>query len=126
MLFFAGLMIYIIFASVWLAYDGITNAVQTTDNLLGDGSFRDVLISVGATYALYLMASLLFFDPWHMITSSIQYLLMTPSYINILNTYAFCNTHDVRYRNNNSNNSNNDTFYSEEVIQYIFLLLIIW
>ena len=37
---------------------------------------------------------------------------MTPSYINILNTYALCNTHDVRYRNNNTNN---DTFYSEEV-----------
>ena len=123
MLFFAGLMIYIIFASVWLAYDGITNAVRTTDNLLGDGSFRDILISVGATYALYLVASLLFFDPWHMITSSIQYLLMTPSYINILNTYAFCNTHDVRYRNNNSNNN---TFYSEEVNRYIFLLLNIW
>ena len=70
MLFFAGLMIYIIFASVWLAYDGITNAVWTADNLLGDGSFRDILISVGATYALYLVASLLLLDPWHMITSS--------------------------------------------------------
>ncbi|KAI9243443.1 chitin synthase 1 [Phascolomyces articulosus] len=96
MLFFAGLMGYIIFASVWLAYVGIEGAVAT-DQLLTDGSFRDILISVGATYALYWLASLLFLDPWHMITSCIQYLLMTPSYINILNTYAFCNTHDVSW-----------------------------
>ena len=27
-------------------------------------------------------------DPWHMITSSIQYTLLVPSYINILNVYA--------------------------------------
>ncbi|KAI8144107.1 glycosyltransferase family 2 protein [Fennellomyces sp. T-0311] len=96
MFFFALLMGYIIFASVWLAFSGIRNAVQT-DQLLSDGSFRDILISVGATYALYWLASLLFFDPWHMITSCAQYLLMTPSYINILNTYAFCNTHDVSW-----------------------------
>ena len=28
------------------------------------------------------------FEPWHMITSFIQYLLMAPSYINVLNVYA--------------------------------------
>src|ERR1051326_3229977 len=27
----------------------------------------------------------------------IQYLLMTPTYINILNVYAFCNTHDITW-----------------------------
>ena len=29
-----------------------------------------------------------------MFTSFVQYLLLTPTYINILNVYAFCNTHD--------------------------------
>ena len=33
----------------------------------------------------YLMASLLAFDPWHMITSFIPYILLSPTYINILN-----------------------------------------
>ena len=32
-----------------------------------------------------------------MFTSFIQYLLLTPTYINILNVYAFCNTHDITW-----------------------------
>jgi len=32
-----------------------------------------------------------------MITSFIQYLLMAPSYINVLNVYAFANVHDVSW-----------------------------
>lgn len=27
-------------------------------------------------------------DPWHMVTSFVQYTLLAPSYINILNVYA--------------------------------------
>ncbi|KAI9833608.1 MAG: hypothetical protein M1819_003561 [Sarea resinae] len=30
-------------------------------------------------------------------TQFIQYLLLTPTYINILNVYAFCNTHDITW-----------------------------
>lgn len=32
-----------------------------------------------------------------MVTSFIQYLLLTPTYLNILNVYAFCNTHDITW-----------------------------
>lgn len=32
-----------------------------------------------------------------MFTSLIQYLLMAPSFTNILNVYAFCNLHDVSW-----------------------------
>lgn len=39
----------------------------------------------------------MFLDPWHMATSFLQYLLLTPTYINILNVYAFCNTHDITW-----------------------------
>lgn len=31
------------------------------------------------------------FEPWHLITSFVQYLLMAPSFINVLNVYAFAN-----------------------------------
>jgi chitin synthase len=31
------------------------------------------------------------FEPWHMFTSIIQYLLMAPSFVNVINIYAFCN-----------------------------------
>lgn len=32
-----------------------------------------------------------------MFTSFFQYLALTPTYINILNVYAFCNTHDITW-----------------------------
>jgi chitin synthase len=34
-------------------------------------------------------------DPWHMFSSFFQYLLLAPSFTNVLNVYAFCNLHDV-------------------------------
>ena len=43
----------------------------------------------------YAFSSLLAFDPWHMMTSFLQYMLLSPMYINILNVYAFCNLDDV-------------------------------
>ncbi|GAB5593934.1 Chitin synthase [Umbelopsis nana] len=97
--FFALLMVYIMFCSIWLAYSGVQQALsQSADSsLLANGAFRDIVVSVCATYALYLVSSLLFFDPWHMITSFPQYIFLMPSYINVLNVYAFCNTHDVSW-----------------------------
>jgi len=52
---------------------------------------------LASTYLLWFVVSFLFFDPWHMFTSFLQYLLLTPTYINILNVYAFCNTHDITW-----------------------------
>lgn len=34
--------------------------------------------------SVYTVASFLAFDPWHMFTSFIPYLLLSPTYINIL------------------------------------------
>ncbi|CAE6466429.1 unnamed protein product [Rhizoctonia solani] len=67
--------------------------------VLVDGAdiFRNVVLSIAATLGLYIVASLLFLEPWHMITSFFQYLLMAPSYINVLNVYAFANVHDVSW-----------------------------
>ncbi|KAI9287907.1 chitin synthase 1 [Umbelopsis sp. AD052] len=97
--FFALLMIYIMFCSVWLAVSGVQQALSESPgvSLISNGAFRDIVVSVAATYALYLVSSIMFLDPWHMITSFAQYLLLMPSYINILNIYAFCNTHDVSW-----------------------------
>jgi cellulose synthase/poly-beta-1,6-N-acetylglucosamine synthase-like glycosyltransferase len=55
-----------------------------------------------------------FFDPWHIVTlvshlyiclrvsskcliQAVQYLLLFPTYTNVINVYAFCNTHDVSW-----------------------------
>ncbi|KAI8877991.1 glycosyltransferase family 2 protein [Backusella circina FSU 941] len=104
MVFFALLMIYVFFASVWIAYKSISTELQISQNavnLLFNGPFRDIVISASSTMGVFILSGVLFLDPWHLITSSFQYLLLAPSYINILNTFAFCNTHDVSWGTKN-------------------------
>ena len=56
-----------------------------------------ILIALCATFGLYFVASFLYMDPWHMFTSFGQYLLLMPSFINVLMIYAFSNWHDVSW-----------------------------
>lgn len=56
-----------------------------------------IVIALASTYGVYIVASILYLDPWHMVHSFLQYQLMATSYINILNVYAFCNWHDVSW-----------------------------
>jgi chitin synthase len=60
-------------------------------------AFRDLFLSILSTYGLYLLASLMHMDPWHIFSSMIQYLLVLPTYNNIFMIYAFCNLHDVSW-----------------------------
>ncbi|KAJ3071725.1 Chitin synthase, class 2 [Podochytrium sp. JEL0797] len=57
----------------------------------------NMILSLACTYGVYFLASFLYCDPFHMFTSLIQYLLLMPSFINILMVYAFCNIHDVSW-----------------------------
>ncbi|KAI0326691.1 glycosyltransferase family 2 protein [Cubamyces sp. BRFM 1775] len=50
-----------------------------------------------STFGLWLIASLLYRDPWHIVSSMFQYLCLAPSFTNVLNVYAFCNLHDVSW-----------------------------
>jgi chitin synthase len=43
-----------------------------------------------------------------MFTSFIQYLLLAPSYINVINVYAFCNVQDVTWGNRPEEKPSND------------------
>ncbi|KAI9472177.1 MAG: chitin synthase 1 [Benjaminiella poitrasii] len=104
-----GLIVaYTFFAVGWLAYRSfitgtsspdwdLSNGLGNFSLLLSQPKFRNVVISLIATYGLYILASLLYFDPWHMITSFFQYIFLLPTYVNILNVYAFCNIHDVSW-----------------------------
>jgi chitin synthase len=56
-----------------------------------------IIIALASTYGAYIVASILYLDPWHLITSMGQYNLMVTTYINVLNVYAFCNWHDVSW-----------------------------
>ncbi|KAJ1721331.1 hypothetical protein LPJ53_004132 [Coemansia erecta] len=81
----------VVYTAVHTNYDG------GVKNLLDQEKFRDIVISMAATYGVYFFSSFLYFEPWHMFTSFIQYTLWQPSSINILMVYAFCNTHDVSW-----------------------------
>jgi chitin synthase len=93
------------FASVFITVKSIQSEVAKEEathqfsvtDILKNQIFYTLIISLASTYLLWFIVSFLFFDPWHMFTSFIQYLLMTPTYINILNVYAFCNTHDITW-----------------------------
>ncbi|KAH7885075.1 glycosyltransferase family 2 protein [Phlebopus sp. FC_14] len=97
---FALVTVYMTAAAFVLAYEGIKQVVQTegraiqASDFFTNAIFTDIVLSLAATLGLYIVASLIFFEPWHMITSFLQYLLMAPSYIAVLNVYAFANVHD--------------------------------
>ena len=89
------------FASIFITVKSIQTEIDTNHFTISDivknQIFYTLIISLASTYLLWFIVSFLFFDPWHMFTSFIQYLFLTPTYINILNVYAFCNTHDITW-----------------------------
>ncbi|CAG8506965.1 11619_t:CDS:2 [Cetraspora pellucida] len=110
-IFFGLIMIYMLFAAFWLTIKGIDVGVAslggnpdfkttaTAKAVLGNTTFRNIILSLVSTYGLYLIASLMMFDPWHMFTCILQYIILLPFYVVILNIYAFCNIHDVSWGN---------------------------
>jgi len=56
-----------------------------------------VVIALASTYWAYIASAILSLDFSYLFTSFVQYNIMTLSYINILNVYAFCNWHDVSW-----------------------------
>lgn len=99
--FFAILMAYMVFCSIFMSVKSFEDILDedhiTFAGLITTKAFRDLVISMGSTYVLYIISSIIYLQPWHMITSFIQYILLSPSYINILNIYAFCNVHDLSW-----------------------------
>ncbi|KAK4685228.1 chitin synthase, partial [Tremellales sp. Uapishka_1] len=109
---FAIITVYMIFAAIYLAIQGIDSVEAeggiTASNVFGNRIFTNIILSLAATYGLYIISSLFALDPWHMVTSFIQYLLLAPSYINVLNVYAFCNVHDVSWGTKGSDKASED------------------
>ncbi|QEU58306.1 Chs1 [Kluyveromyces lactis] len=100
-IFFAVLMVYMLACSIYMSVYSIQNLIDsgttTFKGLITKETFRDLVISIGSTYALYLLSSIIYLHPMHMFTSLVQYVLLSPSYINVLNIYAFCNVHDISW-----------------------------
>ncbi|KIJ46535.1 glycosyltransferase family 2 protein [Sphaerobolus stellatus SS14] len=45
-----------------------------------NAAFREIVISLAATYGLYFVSSFMHFEPWHMFTSFLQYMFLLPTY----------------------------------------------
>ncbi|KAI8592871.1 chitin synthase 2 [Geranomyces variabilis] len=54
-------------------------------------------VTLASTVGVYFIASFLQFDFAHMFTCFVQYLVLLPSYINVLTVYALSNLHDVSW-----------------------------
>ncbi|KAF2704722.1 glycosyltransferase family 2 protein [Pleomassaria siparia CBS 279.74] len=100
--FWALIMVYLMFASIFITIRSVQAQIKNNNgfnvkDIVADKIFFTLVVSLASTYLMWFIVSIIFLDPWHMFTSFIQYLLMTPTYINILNVYAFCNTHDITW-----------------------------
>ncbi|KAI8902281.1 chitin synthase-domain-containing protein [Globomyces pollinis-pini] len=93
------MMLYVTFFTITMAINAVVKSSpeRVFTSLLTNSAFRDIFLSLLSTFGIYWAASIIFMDPWHMITSFIQYLLLVPSFVNILMVYAFCNLHDVSW-----------------------------
>jgi chitin synthase len=88
------------FATVFVTIKSVQSEVKKgfkANDLFKNKVFSTLILSMLSTYVLWFVVSFLFFDAWHMFTSFLQYLLLTPTYINVLNVYALCNTHDLSW-----------------------------
>lgn len=94
-------MILILFLSIWtivLAMENFSSSQLKLLPYIGQTpAFRDIVVALGSTYGAYIVASLLHYDPWHCFTSMAQYLLLLPSYVNVLMIYAFANISDTSW-----------------------------
>ncbi|KAM0572071.1 hypothetical protein ACHAP6_008652 [Verticillium nonalfalfae] len=93
MIIFVIIMMYTSFATIWIVVYQFSH-----DNIsLGSNVFTNIIVSVLSTLGLYIIMSLMYLEPWHLITSFVQYYLLLPFSICTLQVYAFCNTHDVTW-----------------------------
>ncbi|AAW44688.1 hypothetical protein CNBG2250 [Cryptococcus deneoformans B-3501A] len=110
-----GILLYCAGWTVYQAVPHTSEGWEDVSGLFDNKTFVQLALALMATYGLYLISSLLYFEPWHMLTSFIQYLLLLPSYVNILLIYAMCNLHDVSWGTKGDNGSSKDLGTAKKV-----------
>ncbi|KAH7376618.1 chitin synthase A [Plectosphaerella cucumerina] len=92
---FIIIMVYTAFATIWIIVYQFTHDDNSTQ--IGDNVFTNLIVSTLSTVGLYIVMSLMYLEPWHLMTSAAQYFMLLPFSICTLQVYAFCNTHDVTW-----------------------------
>lgn len=111
MIIFGLLSMYMTICAIYLAISSIVkteNQTSSAVSLLTNTTFVSIVISVAATVGVYLLASILFLEPWHMFTSVVQYYLMSPSFVSVFGVYSMCNVHDVSWGTKGSDKVSTD------------------
>ncbi|CAH7677061.1 expressed protein [Phakopsora pachyrhizi] len=67
------------------------------------GSFN-----IGDVFANTVFRNIVLSLLWHMFTSFMQYILISPSMINVINIYAFCNVHNISWGTKGDNKVKTD------------------
>ncbi len=96
MIMYCVIMAYTMFATVYIVIRQI-NLKDDAQLAMGNNVFTNLIVSTCSTIGLYFFMSFVYLDPWHMFTCLVQYFMLLPSYICMLQVYAFCNTHDVTW-----------------------------
>ncbi|KAL1405810.1 Chitin synthase, class 2 [Vanrija albida] len=110
-LLFAVCQGILLYCAGWTVYQTVPHTAEGWRDwrgLFSNRTFLSLAMSFMATYGLYVLSSLMYLDPWHMLHSFIQYLFLLPSYVNILLIYAFCNLHDVSWGTKGDNGNSKD------------------
>lgn len=109
---FKTLIILLTVCSLYALVVGLVFVIKTIDQWgLGNVTsyvLVSIVVSLLSTYGLYTLMSILYLDPWHMLTCSVQYFLLIPAYTCTLQIFAFCNTHDVSWGTKGDNNPQED------------------
>ncbi|KAJ1570044.1 Chitin synthase, class 1 [Nowakowskiella sp. JEL0078] len=94
---FWGLMI--IFVLVLIVMNGIRTFGEARDDpsLKSYWQALTYIFSLLMTYGLYIISSAVFRDIAHVFTSMPGYLVLLPTYINMMLVFALCNIHDVSW-----------------------------
>ncbi|KAJ3099254.1 Chitin synthase, class 1 [Phlyctochytrium planicorne] len=89
-------MLFMLDSMIWTVSDVMYENLKK--NLeMGQRLRAAYLVTVLATFGVMFVASFIQLDFAHMFTCFIQYILMLPSYINVLTVYALSNLHDVSW-----------------------------
>lgn len=105
---FSTIVIYMTFCVVCLTIESVhsikneigaysTFTASVGLKFLKNQKFRDLTLSLASTYLLYIIGSLLFLDMFHLFACTVQYILLSPAYINVLSIFAFCNINDISW-----------------------------
>ncbi|ANB13218.1 chitin synthase CHS2 [Sugiyamaella lignohabitans] len=98
---FGIIQFYVVAISFYLAATAFTEQPISSVSEFFSNFFTSItsliIVALGSTFGLYIVSGFLYLDPWHVFHSFLQYMFLMPSFVNILNVYAFCNWHDVSW-----------------------------